>query len=213
MYQDNVSHLLLILAAIGPALAQDPFTVAPKNYRMEFENEWVRVSRAMFFPGDKLPVHDHPANPTVFVYLTNGGSIRFTHIQPVFTVERQPVKAGAIRFHTGATETHVAEYLGKSATEYLRIELKTERPDRTRQHIRIAADDEKPFENGQLRISRSQCPANQDGAGSAYPAAIVSMNDRSVSWQEAGKRITNPKDETVRQIRVELKTNPALSKR
>jgi quercetin dioxygenase-like cupin family protein len=208
MYQDNISALLLLFAIIRPAVAQDPFTVCPKNYRLEFENDSVRVSRAMFAPGDKLPVHDHPAYPTVFVYLTDGGPIRFTHIQPVFTVERLAVKAGAIRFHTGATETHIVEYLGSSASEYLRIELKTERPDKTRQHIRIAADDQKPFENSQLRIARSQCAAQQECAGPEHPAVIVWMNDRSVSWQGAGKTFTNTKDEAVKLIRVELKTNP-----
>ena len=80
---------MLLLAAVAyPAAAQNPYTTASKNYRLEFENESVRVSRAMFAPGDKLPVHDHPGNPTVFVYLTDGGPIRFTHVEPAFTVER-----------------------------------------------------------------------------------------------------------------------------
>src|SRR5437016_4772055 len=96
-----------------------------------------------------LPVHDHPARPTVFVYLTDGGAIRFTHIQPEFTAERPRVREGGIRFHTGAKETHVVEYLGDAPSEYLRIELKTEWPEKKSQHVRMAPDDLKPFENSQ----------------------------------------------------------------
>src|SRR5258708_261515 len=59
---------LLFFAVTYAGMAQSPYTVSPKNYRLELENAWVRVSSAMFAQGDKLPVHDHPARPTVFVY-------------------------------------------------------------------------------------------------------------------------------------------------
>ena len=204
MYQHNITPLLWLFASACPAMAQDPFLTAPKNYRIEFENPAVRVSRAMFAPGDKLPVHDHPAYPTVFVYLPDGGPIRFTHIQPSFTMERPSVEKGGIRFHTGAKETHVVEYLGDSPSEYLRIELKTERPDKKTQHIRIAPDDQKPFENSQLRISRAECPCPDP----ARPAVIVSLEDRSVSWFDAAGNARSEKDGAAHQIRVELKTRP-----
>ena len=213
MYQHTITTLLLLAATAYPASAQNPYTTAPKNYRLEFENESVRVSRAMFAPGDRLPVHDHPGNPTVFVYLTDGGPIRFTHVEPAFTVERPAVKEGAIRYHTGAKETHIVEYMGDAPSEYLRIELKTERPEKETQHIRIAADDQTPFENGQLRISRSHCPAQHRCPVAKYPAVIVTLNDRSVSWYEAGSAFKNAKDETARQILVELKTKPLAAAR
>ncbi len=207
MYQ-RISITLLFVAAIVPGVSQKPYTACPKNYRLELENDWVRVSRAMFAPGDKLPVHDHPARPTVFVYLSDGGPIRFTHVQPQFTVERPAVREGAIRFHTGAKETHVVEYLGAEPSEYLRIELKTERPDKKPQHIRIAADDQTPFENSQIRISRPACAAHQLCAPREYPAVVVRLNDRSVSWAQKGDAGKIESDETSRQVRVELKTRP-----
>ena len=188
MYHNNI--LLFLLAAASPILAQDPFVTAPKNYRLEFENPSVRVSRAL---------------PTVFVYLTDGGPIRFTHIQPSFTMERPAVAKGGIRFHNGAKETHIVEYLGDSASEYLRIELKTERPDKKTQHIRIAPDDQTPFENTQLRISRAACSKVQPCTDPAWPAVIVSLEDRSASWFEAGGQRN---DIAGHQIRVELKTRP-----
>lgn len=204
----SISITVLLIAASGTGVSQNPFTTCPKNYRLEFENDWVSVSRAMFVPGDKLPVHDHPARPAVCVYLTNGGPIRFTHVQPPFTVERPAVREGAIRFHTGAKETHVVEYLGAAPSEYLGIELKTDRPDKKTQHIRIAADDQRSFENSQLRISRSTCSAREQCAPLEYPAVLVRLNDRSFSWAESGGAVKNESDETARQIRVELKTQP-----
>ena len=200
--------LAILTAVVFLAGGQDPYAVAPKNYRLEFENDSVRVSRALFAPGDKLPVHNHPANPTVFVYLTDGGPIRFTHVEPAFTVEREAVQAGGIRFHTGATETHIVEYLGDAPSQYLRIELKTERPSKKTQHIRIAADEPGPFENGQLRISRFQCPAQSQCAAPEFRAVVVTLNDRSVAWYEAGQAFRNEGSETARQVRGELKTKP-----
>ena len=98
----GIYKVTLSAALILPGVAQNPYTVSPKNYRLVLENHWVSVSRAMFAPGDKITVHDHPARPAVYVYLTDGGPIRFTHIQPQFTAERPSVKASGIRFHTGA---------------------------------------------------------------------------------------------------------------
>ncbi len=166
-------------------MAQSPYTVCPKNYRLELENDWVRVSRAMFAAGDKLPVHDHPAHPTVFVYLTDGGPIRFTHIQPEFNAERPAVREGGIRFHTGA-----------------------KRPEKKSQHVRMAPDDLRPFENSQLRISRFLCASKRECARMEYPGLMVQLNDRTVSWYETGSAIKNESDEASSQIRIELKTKP-----
>ena len=205
--------MLLTAAAACPAAGQNAYETAPRNYRLEFENESVRISRAIFAPGDKLAVHDHPGNPTVFVYLTDGGPIRFTHVEPAFTAERPTVKEGAIRYHTGAKEIHIVEYMGDAPSQYLRIELKTERPEKETQHIRIAADDQTPFENGQLRISRSQCLAQHHCPPAKYPAVIVTLNDHSASWYEAGSAFQNATNETARQIIVELKTKPIAAAR
>ncbi len=204
----STTMALLFFGATYTGIAQNPYAVCPRNYRLELENDWVRVSRAMFAPGDKLPVHDHPARPAVFVYLTDGGPIRFTHIQPEFTAERPAVREGGIRFHTGAKETHVVEYLGDAPSEYLRIELKTERPEKKSQHVRIAADDLRPFENSQIRVSRFLCESKRECAPLEYPGLVVRLNERSVSWYEAGSAIKNESDEMSRQIRIELKTSP-----
>lgn len=51
-----------------PAL--DPPTIDPKHYKVEFENDQVRVVRAKMVAGDKIPLHEH-ALPRVLVHLTD----------------------------------------------------------------------------------------------------------------------------------------------
>lgn len=181
------------------AFAQDPYTVAPKNYHLEFENPYVRVSRVSYRPGDKLAVHDHPALPTIYIYTTDGGPILFGH-QEFQAIRRPEVKAWQIRFNRGNKETHTTEYLGDAPSEYLRIELKTERVEIPRRDVRMPADNAAPFENAMLKIERVACPPCLPAA---HAAVIVNTEDRSVHWVMAGGNLPG------RQIRVELKTPPA----
>ncbi len=186
-------------------LGQNPYATAPRNYFLELDNDWVRVSRAIYHPGDKIPEHQHPDLPTVYVYLTDGGPVHFSHIRPSFTAKRGAVKMGGIRFHSGSKETHVVEYEGDTVSEFLRIELKTERPDKKAEHVRLAPEDGKGFENGQIRIERcggkSRCAA-------AYPAVVVDVAAKSFRWQaDAGGA-----GEGAQGIRVELKTKPGAAR-
>ena len=51
-----------------PVTAFDPVRVDPKHYKVEFENDQVRVLRARYGPGEAGPVHQHILNRvTVFV--------------------------------------------------------------------------------------------------------------------------------------------------
>ncbi|MGH9667152.1 MAG: hypothetical protein ACRD9L_22235 [Bryobacteraceae bacterium] len=194
--------------------AQDPFQVAPANYHREFDNGYVDVSRVTLRPGDMLPVHNHPAIPTVYVYLTGGGPIRFTHIQPSpYVLVRRPVRAGAIRFNRNAhTETHRVEYLGDTSSEYLRVSLKTV-PGPRHRDARIAADDPTPFEDAQVRIGRFTCAPHGTCDPPGRPAVIVNLNTRTATWFDpaAGGARENRTSEAIHEIRIELKTGPALT--
>src|SRR5688572_7282865 len=127
-----------VLLFAAPVFCQNPYQAAPDNYKLEFENDWVRVSRVTYRPGDKLPVHEHPALPTVYVYVTDGGPIQFGH-QQFAAARRGAVKAGQIRFNKGNKETHTTEYLGDTPSEYVRVELKTEPFELPARDVRIAA--------------------------------------------------------------------------
>ena len=56
--------------------------------------------------------------------------------------------------------------------------VKTDPVDLPKRDVRIAAADEKPFENGQVRIERGTCSCDDLGG----PAVVVTMVDRRVHW-------------------------------
>ena len=51
-----------VLFSAGLA-AQDAATLLPANYRVQFENEWVRVTSVRYGANEKLPEHTHTALP------------------------------------------------------------------------------------------------------------------------------------------------------
>jgi hypothetical protein len=194
-------RLCALAACAWAVFAQDAYRTCPQNYTLEFENQYVRISRVRHLPGDSLPVHSHPSLPTVYVYLTDGGPIRFSHVSPKFTIERPAVRAGGIRFNRNAqVETHTVEYLGDAPAEYLRVELKTTPGDKHRD-FRIAADDMEPREDQMIRISRPVAVA-----ALRTPAVAVTVADRSYRFLGAGEAAPAGKDVVL----IELKT-PATS--
>ena len=110
------------------ASAQDPTKVAPEAYKLQYENEWVQVTRVHYGPYAKVPIHDHTRWPAAYVYLNNSGPIRFTHVgwdEPVLT--RPPAKAGSFRLSptTAVNETHQVENRTDIPSDFLRVEFKT----------------------------------------------------------------------------------------
>jgi quercetin dioxygenase-like cupin family protein len=110
--------VLLLIASAVPALAQDPVTVDSKHYRVEFENEQVRVVRITYGPHEKSVMHEHPAN--VAVFLTDGQG-RFT--LPDGKTQDIPIKAGTTQFNGGGK--HLPENIGDKAFEIVLVELKS----------------------------------------------------------------------------------------
>jgi quercetin dioxygenase-like cupin family protein len=105
------------IAAATSAYAQDAVTADPKHYKVEFENDQVRVLRVRYGPGEKSVMHHHPANVAVFL----------TDVQAKFTLpdgksEPASVKAGTTR--TSPAETHLPESTGDQPFELILVELK-----------------------------------------------------------------------------------------
>ncbi|MEJ2008224.1 MAG: cupin domain-containing protein [Acidobacteriota bacterium] len=98
-------------------MAQDPVKVDSRHYKVDFENEHVRVLRIQYAPGEKSEMHGHPRGVAVFLTDCKG---RFTY--PDGKTEDLDVKAGQTMF-TEATE-HLPENLGNEPFEVLQIELK-----------------------------------------------------------------------------------------
>lgn len=97
--------------------AQDAITADPKHYKVEFENEQVRVLRIKYGPGEKSVMHQHPAN--VAVFLTDGRG-KFT--LPDGNSMNAAMKAGTAEWRAG--EKHLPENVGDKPFELILVELK-----------------------------------------------------------------------------------------
>ncbi len=193
---------MLLLAAGAVALAQNAYALLPHNYKLELENAYVRISRVSYSPGDKLRSHSHPSIPTIYVYVADGGPIRFIHDRPKFTIERSEVQAGSVRFNRNAqVETHHTEYRGTSPTEYLRVELKT-MPGPPHEDARLEDDADFPWEDPQVRISRVRGKPPM----LTHRAVLINLSDRTFTWFDPAAASPLPSDSAWFVI-LELKTD------
>ncbi|UCH65433.1 MAG: hypothetical protein JSW63_12650 [Ignavibacterium sp.] len=114
------SFLLTMLAALfstNTTLAQDAVKVDPEHYKVEFENDKVRVLRITYGPGDKSVMHSHPEG--VAVFLTDG----FAKMTlPDGTSQEMKPKAGQVIWTPG--DKHQPENIGKEGFEVIQIEFK-----------------------------------------------------------------------------------------
>jgi len=114
-----VTGLALLLPA-AQAMAQDPVKVDAKHYKVEFENDQVRVLRITYGPHEKSVMHEHPANVAVFLADAQG---RFT--LPDGKTQDVTMKAGTSQFDAGGK--HLPENLGDKPFELILVELKGKR--------------------------------------------------------------------------------------
>jgi quercetin dioxygenase-like cupin family protein len=116
---------VLTMAAAAHTSAQDGASALTQNYRTLLDNEQMQVVRVHYDPHEDLPVHDHSRYPTVYVYLSNSGPVRFVHDEAhPFTVTRRPVQVGWFRVSPGRLEEHRVANLGPMASDFLRVECK-----------------------------------------------------------------------------------------
>lgn len=98
--------------------AQDPVLADSKHYRVEFENDQVRVLRARYGPGEKSVMHAHPN--ALAVFLTDA-HVKFTFADG--KSQETTNKAGTVMW-TPAT-VHLPENVGDQPLEVIVLELKT----------------------------------------------------------------------------------------
>jgi quercetin dioxygenase-like cupin family protein len=110
--------VLLLVASVVPAIAQDAVKVDSKHYKVEFENEQVRVVRITYGPREKSVMHEHPANLAVFL---TDGQVRFT--LPDGKTQDVPIKAHTVQWDGGGK--HLPENVGDKAFELVLVELKS----------------------------------------------------------------------------------------
>jgi quercetin dioxygenase-like cupin family protein len=106
-----------VILLTGYSFAQDAVKVDPKHYKVEFENDEVRVLRITYGPGEKSVMHSHSEG--VAIFMTDGEG-KFTFPDG---------KTKDIKFKSGdvvwSPETsHQPENTGKKSYEVIQIELK-----------------------------------------------------------------------------------------
>jgi quercetin dioxygenase-like cupin family protein len=110
--------VVLACLCVSPAVAQDPAEVDSKHYKVEFENELVRVVRISYDPHEKSVMHDHPDG--VAVFLTDQ-HVKFSY--PGGKSEEVHAKAGEARWLKGGK--HLPENLGDGPLELILVEMKS----------------------------------------------------------------------------------------
>jgi len=114
----SVSLFVFALAAASSSSAQDPIKVDAKHYKVELENDQVRVLRVTYGPHEKSPMHEHPAGVAVAI---TDAVVKFTLADG--KSEERPLKAGQVLWL--AAEKHAPENLSDKPFEVVLTELKT----------------------------------------------------------------------------------------
>ena len=161
--------LAIMLLAVS-SVAQDPLKTLPKAYKLQFENDWVKVVRVRYEPREKLPAHEHTQTASAYVYLNDSGPVVFKHLElPYGDVTRPPTKTGTFRLYRGLHELHEVENKSDLPSDFLRVEFKTEPVNdkslKGRYHREPVPAGENfqkvQFENEQVRVTRLVCAAGK----------------------------------------------------
>ena len=184
------------------ALAQDPLKVAPKNYKLEFENEWVKVVRVHYGANEKVVAHDHNPTAAAYVYLSDSGPVVFKHINLSYgAITRAAVKAGSFRVYKAVKEVHEVENPNNTPSDFLRVEFKTEPLGDSKLRGKFHREDapagenfsKVQFDNEQVRVTRLIVAAGKSAdvsATSTEPTLLIALTPAKLKAKNAkGKTI------------------------
>ena len=203
-------------------MAQDAAKTLPDNYQVQFENEYVRVTRVHYGPHAKLPGHTHTSLASAYVYLNDSGPVTFTHIGLEYgAVTRPPTVARSFRLFRGLEEIHEVENPSDKPSDFLRVEFKTD-PGPDPRTLRgkflppaavTTITQNVEFENAQLRVTRIAAPGGRavNLAEHVWPSVVISLSDGEQGrafWLNKGQRhtLSAAPSASVEALRFELKT-------
>jgi len=181
------SIALIVWMSATASFAQDPLKTLPDAYKLEFENDWVKVVRVHYGPHEKLPAHEHTLMASAYVYLNDGGPVVFNHVDKDYgAVTRPATKAGSFRLYRGIQEHHEVENKSDLPSDFLRVEFKTEPVNEKGLRGRFYREDypagenfqKVQFENEQIRITRVVCAAGKQiavAASASEPTLLVAL--------------------------------------
>ena len=193
-------------------LLQDPTKSLPDAYKVQFENDYVRVVRVHYDAGVKLAEHTHSSGTTVYVYLNDSDGVVFKHYgDNTRSVTRPAVKAGAIRISTGPEEHHTAENTSSSPSDFLRIWLKTD--NSTARNVRRLPPNENEYSNALLRVTRIKLEQHDTQTIAAKEAALmIELPSGNTQWIAAGTsaEIANHEVPMLDLVRIDFLTKPKM---
>ena len=234
----RVAIAIALLAITAPA--QDPLKLLPQAYKLQFENDWVKVVRVHYGPREKLPAHEHTQTASAYVYLNDGGPVIFNHIDQVYgAVTRPATKAGSFRLYRGLQELHEVENTSDLPSDFLRVELKTDPVNEKSLKGRYYREEypageifqKVQFENEQIRITRLACAPGKKldiSTGPSEPTLLIALTPARVkvnksaqvnldlgqsSWVDPNQQgqLESPGNGPAEVLRFDFKTKP-LSK-
>jgi hypothetical protein len=193
------------------AFSQEATQTAPWAYKLQFENEWVRVIRAHYEPREKIPAHAHTKWPCVYVYLNDGGPVIFRHKDWTHPeLIRPATKAGSFRVSpTSATgEIHEVENPNETPSDFLRVEFKTDPVGRNTLRGRYYREEvpthenyrKTQFENEQIRVTRLICAPRKSldvTVNSPQPALFIILSAGRLRSKSAVKQTKFEPGQTV----------------
>src|SRR5262249_20863624 len=183
---------ILLLTGFG----QDPTKVAPDAYKIEFENEWVKVTRVHYAPHAKIAAQDHTETGAAYVYLNDSGPVIFEHINLSYgAITRPETKTGSFRLYKAVKESHEVENPNDTPSDFLRVEFKTDAdattPLRGKFHREAYSPGENfekvQFENAQIRVTRLACAKTCDLPAAADPALLVVLSPMRLKSSGSGE--------------------------
>ena len=119
MSRPLIAASLALFAVAGRAGAQDVLAVAKEHYKVLVDNPQVRVVENTLRPGERDPLHTHPAG---WYYVTKPGKMKV-----VFADGRTLIwepKAGEAAWGD-AEAPHTSENVGSAPMSYVLVEIKT----------------------------------------------------------------------------------------
>jgi quercetin dioxygenase-like cupin family protein len=113
---------MIIIASLLSAMcmvtsAQDPVTTSPQFYKVLLENDQIRVLEYRLKPGEKEPMHSHPAG---VVDVLSGATLKFSY--PNGRMEEKKAATGEAIWRDPVT--HAVENVGQTEAHAIAIDVK-----------------------------------------------------------------------------------------
>ncbi|MBV9506385.1 MAG: hypothetical protein JO323_15410 [Acidobacteriia bacterium] len=178
---------VLIAATLAAAQSLDPLVADPQHYKLEFENQWVKVVRETMGPHEKMPMHEHTAPGALIILMTDRNN-RLTSKSGASETPRN--HAGEIQW--AGPSVHKSENLNDAPFEAIRIEPKQLPPGVSPKPLPPEKDDATildpetyhvEFENEYVRAIRVNIPPNEKGKMHKHPATravVVYLTDQNM---------------------------------